>query len=167
MQYRTGAVPDRQSPGGFPRVRGLPDYVSSSQPAGALTPGAPGMPISPKLAPTNTPRSHLTTSGLHRPVTSELLSPRIHSHLVYKNMSGLSPYRCYTVRAFTVPLLYCSGFHRTAVLSLDESHTTWDPHGSPYLSTEHNPPNTFISIHTTHFTLSITYSSLSQDRSNN
>ena len=42
VQYRTG-----NPRGGFPRVRELPDYDSSFQPAGA--------PISPKLAPTDTP----------------------------------------------------------------------------------------------------------------
>ena len=33
---------------------------------------------------------------------SELLSLRIHSHSHIQNMSGLSPYCCYIIRAFTV-----------------------------------------------------------------
>ena len=53
-------LPDRCStrpaiPGVVSRVRGLPDYDSSFRPAGVLSPGAPAMPISPKLAPTDTP----------------------------------------------------------------------------------------------------------------
>ena len=35
------------------------------------------------------------------------------------------------VWAFTVPLLYYPGFHRTAVQCLSEPHTTRHPHGSP------------------------------------
>ena len=55
--FRTGAVPDRQSPAGFPPVRGLPDYESPAQLAGALSPGTPEVPMLPKLAPTDTPES--------------------------------------------------------------------------------------------------------------
>ena len=121
VQYRTG-----NPRGGFPRVRGSLDYVSFSQPAGALSPGAPGMPISPKLAPTDTP-------GVTRrpPTFTDRLLPNrslyAFTHTWYTKtcpgfhrtaviLSRLSLYRCYAVRAFTVPLLCCPGFHRTAVI---------------------------------------------------
>ena len=85
--------------------------------AGALSPGAPGMPISPTLAPTDTPQSHPNTSHIRLPDTPEPLSLHIHSQSRVHNMSGLSPYCCYTrlgchhtavldVRAFTVLLFY-------------------------------------------------------------
>ena len=62
------------------------------------------------------------------------------------------------VWAFTVPMLYYPGFHCTVVLCLSEPHTTRDPHGSPYLSTEHNPPPpppTLVYRFTQHALLSI------------
>ena len=75
------------------------DYRTTTLPSnqlGALSPGAPGMPISPKLA-----------SGLHRPVTPELLSLRIHSQShVYKICPGFHRTAVIFVRAFTVPLFY-------------------------------------------------------------
>ena len=103
VQYRTG-----NPRGGFPRVRGLPEYDSSFQPAGALSPGALRMQISPKLAPTDTPESlddfRNPPTGYSRTALSAHSLPGIHSHLVYKNMSGLS--RCYIIRAFIVLLFY-------------------------------------------------------------
>ena len=136
--FRTGVIPDRQSPGwlptspgitglshqlpsgpvqyrtsnphgGFPLVRGLTDYESlCSRLVGALSPGTPGMPISPTLAPTDTPRSHPTTSHIRLADTPKALSLHIHSQSRVHNMSGLSPYCCCTRL----------GFHRTAVLDV-------------------------------------------------
>ena len=96
VQYRTG-----NPRGGFPRARGLPDKDSSFQPAGALPECRYRLTGSHRH-----PRSHPTTSGLHQPVIPELLSLRIHSHSRIQNISGHSPYRCYIIRAFTVPLFY-------------------------------------------------------------
>ena len=137
VQYRTG-----NPRGGFPRVWGLPDYVSSSQPVRShwtlpecryrpnwLPPTPPEPPDDRRPPPTSYSRTGLSAHSL---------------------TLGKHKY----VWAFTVPLLYYPGFHRTAVLHvcLSEPHTTRDPHGSPYFSTEHNPPNTCISINTTRCT---------------
>ena len=130
--FRTGAVPDRHSPGWFPTSPGITG-LRISLPAGrcALT----GCSQNADIAQTGShrhPRSHPTTPDLRRPDTSELLSLRIHSQ----------PRAYKYVWAFTVPLFYtsglslyrcsrCPGFHRTAVLLLNELFTTRDPHGSP------------------------------------
>ena len=122
-------VPDRCSTG--PAIPGVVShesgeywtYNSSSQPGGALSMGAPGMPIIAYTGSHRHPRSHPTTSGLHRPVIPELLSLSNEHSLTL----GIQKY----IRAFTVPLLYYPGFYRTAVLCLSEPHTTRDPHGSP------------------------------------
>ena len=90
VQYRTG-----NPRGGFPRVWGLPDYDSFFQPVGVLSPGAPGMPISPKLAPTDSP-------GVTRrlPAFTDRLYPNC-------SLCAHSLTLAYTisVRAFTVLLL--------------------------------------------------------------
>ena len=125
VQYRTG-----NPRGGFPRVRGLPDYPL---PAGRC--GLTGHSRNANIAQTGShrhPRSHPTTSDIRWPDTPELLSLRIHSQSrVYKY-----------VRAFTILLLYtsglspyccsrCPGFHSTAVLLLTELCTNRYPHGLP------------------------------------
>ena len=89
VQYRTG-----NPRGGFPRVRGLPDYNSFVQPGGALSPSAPGMLISPKLAPTDTPDDF-------RPPPTNYSRTALSAH------------------ALTISRLQvCPGFHRTAVLNV-------------------------------------------------
>ena len=91
VQYRTS-----NPRGGFPRVRGLPDYNSFVQPAGALSPGTPGMPISPKLAPTDTPRvTRRLPASTGRLFLNCSLWGFTHNH-ASTNMYGLSPYCCST-----------------------------------------------------------------------
>ena len=139
--FRTGAVPDRQSPGWFPTSQGITG-LRLSLPAGrcALTGHSRSADIAQNWLPP-TPRSHLTTPDICLADTPEPLSLHIHSQLrVYKY-----------VRAFTVLLFYmfglssyccsrCPGFHRTAVLLLTELYTNRNPHGPLYLATEHNTP---------------------------
>ena len=91
--------------------------ILRSRPAGALSPAAPGVPISPKLAPTDTPEvTQLRLASAGRILPNRSLCTFTHNH-VFTNMSGLSLYCCYTrpgfhrsavldIRAFTVPLFY-------------------------------------------------------------
>ena len=106
--FRTGVVPDRQSPWRFPTSPGIIG-LRISRPAGrcALTGRSRSAYICPKWLPP-TPRSHPTTLDLRLPDIPEPFSLRIHSNRVFTNMSGLSLYCCST----------CPGCHRTAVLSV-------------------------------------------------
>ena len=79
--FRTGAVPDRQSPGWFPTSPGITGQC-------ALTRRSRNADIS-QSGYHRHPRCHSTTSGPHRLVSPELLSLRIHSHLVHNNMSSV------------------------------------------------------------------------------
>ena len=140
--FRTGAVPDRQSPGWFPTSPGI-TRLQLSLPAGRC--GLTGRSRNADIAQTGSnrhPRSHPTTPDIRRLDTSELLSLRIHSQLhIYKY-----------VRAFTVPLFYasglspyrcsrCPGFHHTAVhmdlpnypLNTIPQHLYIDSHNTLYL----------------------------------
>ena len=144
MQYRTGNLR-----GGFPRVRGLPDYDSFIQPVGALSPGAPRMPISPKLAPTDTP-------GVTRrlPASTGRLLPNC-SLCAFTHNHASAKY----VRAFTVSLLYLSGLSpyrcSTPNRTIHHQVSTWISLSNYPPNTI--PPNTCISIHTTRFTFYIIY----------
>ena len=146
MQYRTG-----NPRGGFPQVRGLPDYAYYSQPAGVLSPGDPGMSILPKLATTDTP-------GVTRrlPALTDWLFPNC------------------SLCAFTHTwyIKICPGFHRTAVLlsglspyccSMPMTHRQ----GSTWISLtirRTQSPNTCINSYETLYSLSKTSKCLSQDR---
>ena len=114
VQYRTG-----NPRGGFPRVRGLPDYISSSQAAVRSHRALPECRYRPNWLPPTPPES---PDDLWPPPTGYSRTA-LNAHSL---TLGIQKY----VR-FTVPLLYYPGFHRTAVLCLSEPHTTRDPHGSP------------------------------------
>ena len=101
----TNFLPDRCSTGpaipggGFPPVRGLPDY-ESPVPAGRCP--LTGRSQSADIALTGlppTPRNHPATLDIHLPDIPEPLSLHIHSQ------SRVDKY----VRAFTVLLFYVSG----------------------------------------------------------
>ena len=104
------------------------NYNSPFRPAGVLSAGAPGMLISPKLGPTDTPGvTRLLPTSAVRILPNCSPCAFTHQPHVYKYVwaftvplfytSGLSPYRCSR----------CPGFHRTAVLLLTEQYTTRDP----------------------------------------
>ena len=116
--FRTGAVLDRQTPGGrFPTSPGITG-LRISRPAGrcALTRRSRSADIAQTGLPP-TPRNHPTTLDIRLPDIPEPLSLHIHSQprvdkyiqtftILLFYVSGLSPYCCST----------CPGFHRTAVL---------------------------------------------------
>ena len=105
----TNFLPDRCSTGsaipggGLPRVRGLPDYDSTTPPAGARLSGTPEMPILTQLSYHGRTRILLPQAGRIFPNSS--ICTFTHNH-VFTKVSGLSPYCCST----------CPGFRRTAVL---------------------------------------------------
>ena len=118
--FRTGAVPDRQSPGRCPTSPGITG-LRISRPAGrcALT----GRSRSADIAQTGSHRhpgiTQLPSTSACRIIPNRSLCTFTHNRL-FTNMSGLSPYCCSR----------CPGFHRTAVLLLSELYTNRYPHGS-------------------------------------
>ena len=165
--FWTGAVPDRQSPGRFPTSPGI-TRLRIARLAGALSPGAPEVPI---FAQTGSHRH----PGVTRPPSTSVcrifpnrpLCAFTHNR-VFTNMSGLSPYCCST----------CPGFHRTAVLDvraftllLFYSYLNHTQAGIP-MDLPHYPLNTipqhlYIDSNNTLYWLAKSSMCLSQDRSNN
>ena len=96
------------------------------------------MPISPKLAPTDTPES----SDDFRPPPTGYPRTALSAH-------SLTLAHTKYVRAFTVPLLYYPGFHRTAVLCLTEPHISLTIHRT---QPPPPPPQLWYIDYTTRFT---------------
>ena len=175
--FRTGAVPDRQSPGEVSHQSG--DYRTTNIP--------PCWPVCsywallecrycPNWATTDTPESpdylrHLA-AGYSRTALSLSLSlcTFTHNH-VFTNMSGLSPYSCST----------CPGFHhvhctavlyvRAFIVLLFYSYLNNTQTGIP-IDLPNYPLNTitkhfYLELNNTLYLLTKTCISLSQDRRNN
>ena len=125
--------------GGFPQFRGLPDFDSFVQLAGALSPGAPGMPISPKLAPTNIPGVTRRIPASTGRILPNTLCAFTHNHASTKY-----------VWAFTVPLLYSSGlspYHcSTRNRTIHHQGSTWI---SLTIHRTQSPQHLYIDSHNT------------------
>ena len=134
--FRTGAVPDRESPGWFPTSPGITG-LRLSHPAGrcALTGHSRGADMAQNWLPPTTPAIRL-------PDTPEPLS--LHAH----SQSRVHKY----VRVFTILMLCTSGLSpyccSTPNRTIHKQVSTWtslSSHRTQY-------PNTCISIQTTCFT---------------
>ena len=166
--FRTGAVPDRQSPGWFPTSPGITG-LRLSLPAGrcALT----GRSRSANIAQTGSHRhprdTRLLPTSACRILPNRSLSLSLHIHS-QSNMCGLSPDCCYKrpgfhrtavlgVRAFTVLLFYSySNYTQTGV-----------PMDLPNYPSNKIPQHLYIDSNNTLYSLNKSSICLSQDRSSN
>ena len=106
--FRTGAVPDRQSPGRFPTSPGITG-LRISLPAGrcALTKRSQSADVAQTGSHQHPGVTRLPSTSACRIFPNRSLCTFTHNR-VFTNMSGLSPYCCST----------SPGFHRTAVLGV-------------------------------------------------
>ena len=110
--FQTGSVLDRQSPGWFPIIHESGDYRTMTLPSGRPVHSHRALPkcrYRPNWLPPTPPESpdyfRHPPAGYSRTALS--LCAFTHNRMS-TNMSGLSPYCCYTR----------PGFHRTAVLDV-------------------------------------------------